>query len=406
MTTTHKVTAIFGGIGGLERGLHRAGHTTTLFCECDPDAASVLRRRFRDVPITPDVRRTDEVVAGISPRSDLLTAGFPCTDLSQAGTTRGFSGGRSSLIRETIDLLRKRPFPNILIENVPNWRHLHGGSYLREVVNELEALGYRWAYRTLDARAFGLAQRRLRLFLFACLAGDPREVLFHGNEQPAEAAFPLTEAAHGFYWTEGSRGLGWGEDCVPTLKGGSAIGIPAPPAILLPDLRLITPDISDAERLQGLQPGWTDLRERAPEVGGGPFNQRRRWLLVGNAINVNVGHWLGKGLARRRSYSGPEGVPLLPSAAWPAAAWFDGTSRRAVDLSAWPVRIAAAPLHEFLAKPGKPLSLRATEGFYNRFTHSRLSKPPGFVEALESHLEALKLASFPVEVPPVRAVAA
>jgi DNA (cytosine-5)-methyltransferase 1 len=292
------------------------------------------------------------------------------------------------LIRETIDLLKKRPFHNILIENVPNWRHLHGGSYFREVVNELETLGYRWAYRTLDARAFGLPQRRLRLFLFACLTGDPREVVFHGNEHPTETAFPLTEAAHGFYWTEGSRGLGWGENCVPTLKGGSAIGIPAPPAIVLPDLRLITPDISDAERLQGLQAGWTDLGERAPEAGGGAFGQRRRWLLVGNAVNVNVARWLGKNLARRRSYRGHEGVTLSPDAAWPAAAWFDGISRRAVELSAWPVRIVAAPLHEFLAKPGKPLSLRATEGFYNRFKPSRLSKPAGFVEALESHLEA------------------
>ena len=35
----------------------------------------------------------------------------------------------------------------------------------------------------------------------------------------------------GFYWTEGNRGLGWAVDAVPTLKGGSTIGIPSPPAI-------------------------------------------------------------------------------------------------------------------------------------------------------------------------------
>ena len=35
----------------------------------------------------------------------------------------------------------------------------------------------------------------------------------------------------GFYWTEGLRGLGWAVDSVPTLKGGSSIGIPSPPAI-------------------------------------------------------------------------------------------------------------------------------------------------------------------------------
>jgi len=35
----------------------------------------------------------------------------------------------------------------------------------------------------------------------------------------------------GFYWTEGLRGLGWAVDAVPTLKGGSTIGIPSPPAL-------------------------------------------------------------------------------------------------------------------------------------------------------------------------------
>src|SRR5262245_22266024 len=202
------VTAIFGGIGGLELGLHTAAHRTSLLCQCDPDAATVLHRRFSNVPVVLDIRRTDEVVERISAKSNLLTAGFPCTDLSQAGTTRGFAGGRSSLIRETIDLLHRRPFANVLIENVPNWRHLHKGAYLREVLRVLERLGYRWAYRTVDARAFGLPQRRLRIFLFATLGGDPRDILFHGDKTPEERSISLDEAAHGFYWTEGTRGLG------------------------------------------------------------------------------------------------------------------------------------------------------------------------------------------------------
>jgi DNA (cytosine-5)-methyltransferase 1 len=98
------VTAIFGGVGGLELGLNKAGHRTSLFCECDPDAVTVLRQRFPKVPVVLDIRRTDEVAEQISSKSHLLTAGFPCTDLSQAGTTLGFAGGRSSLIRETIEL--------------------------------------------------------------------------------------------------------------------------------------------------------------------------------------------------------------------------------------------------------------------------------------------------------------
>ncbi len=384
------ITAIFGGVGGLELGLHKAGHLTSLFCECDPDAVSVLLARFPKVPVVPDIRDTDQVLERISSTSNLLTAGFPCTDLSQAGSTRGFAGGRSSLIRETIALLRKRPFENVLIENVPNWRHLHKGAYLREVLEALERLGYRWAYRTIDARSFGLPQRRLRLFLFATMKGDPRDVLFHGDGKMGDHQLPLDEAAHGFYWTEGTRGLGWGEDCLPTLKGGSAIGIPAPPAILMPDMSVITPDIIDGERLQGLPAHWTNLSERGRAVGGGVFNKRKRWILVGNAVNVGVSAWIGKHLKDLKSFRGAPGFILTEPYGWPAAAWFDGNVRYRVELGPRPVMWKREPLADFLSAPGAPLSLRATAGFYKRIKISRLCFRSGFVAAIGKHLRQME----------------
>jgi len=384
--TSHNVTALFGGIGGLELGLGRAGHRTTSFCECDAEAVSVLRKRFPEVPIALDVRNTDDLLAIISADSDFLTAGFPCTDFSQAGTTKGFEGGRSSLILDTLQLLKRRRFANVLLENVPNWRQLHRGAYIRHVVEELAAMGYRWAYRTIDARAFGLPQRRLRLFLFATLDGDPREALCHGNELTDERTFPLHEGAHGFYWTEGKTGIGWGENCVPTLKGGSAVSIPSPPAILMTDGRVVTPDIRDCERLQGFPRNWTDLDERCEIVGGGAFKQRRRWLLVGNAINVEVAHWIGEQLADRRPVELEPGTLIETDAPWPAAAWFDGTKRRALPLGTWPVARVSKPLADFLEFPGQPLSLRATKGFQKRISASSLRFKPGFVNAIGLHL--------------------
>lgn len=385
------VTAIFGGIGGLEHGLHRSGHRTTLFCECDPDATAVLAKRFHGIPIAPDIRRTEEVVDRIDEGSDLLTAGFPCTDLSQAGRTRGFDGGRSSLIRETIDLLSRREFPHVLIENVPNWRMLHRGQYLSEVIGAVERLGFKWAYRTIDARSFGLPQRRLRIFVYATKDGDPRDVLFHGDVEPDNTEHALSERAHGFYWTEGNRGLGWGEDCVPTLKGGSAIGVPAPPAVLKIDGDLVTPHIVDAERMQGLEPGWTDLEERLPEFGGGPFNQRRRWLLVGNAVNARVAEWIGQRLANPEPFQGPKGEPLNATEAWPLAAWWDGSRRYRVNVGSWPTK-SESPigLEELVGACGAPLSLRATLGFYNRIRNSSLKTKPGFIDAVARHLDRMR----------------
>jgi DNA (cytosine-5)-methyltransferase 1 len=385
------ITALFAGIGGMELGLHAAGHRTSLFCEIDPEALTVLRTRFPNVRRLPDVRATAQLVEQIDRGSDLLTAGFPCTDFSQAGSTKGFSGDQSSLILDVLRLLERRPFDSILLENVPNWRVLHGGAYLRHVLSALEQLGYRWAYRTIDALAFGSPQRRLRIFLFATLAGDPRMGLFHGSVEPANRVRGLHQAAHGFYWTEGSRGLGWGEDCVPTLKGGSAVGIPSPPAVLLTDGTIITPDIRDAERLQGFPPDWTnsELEVEVADKVARPFNQRRRWLLVGNAVNVNVSRWIGEQLLRCESWVGPEGDVLEPTSSLPPAAWFDGRKRRRIALSSWPVKVPTQPLEAFLSFQGKLLSYRATLGFFDRASKSTLRFTDGFLEAVQRHVQRM-----------------
>jgi DNA (cytosine-5)-methyltransferase 1 len=389
------VTAVFGGIGALEHGLAAAGHSASYFCEIDPEAATILRARFPRAVLVRDIRMTENAVAAISPKSDLLTAGFPCTDLSQAGRTQGFSGGRSSLVRDALKLVEARPFPHVLLENVPNWRALHRGKYLDEVATALERLRYKWAYRTIDALAFGLPQRRRRIFLYATLDGDPRDVLFHGDFPPVESVFKLADRAHGFYWTEGTRGLGWGEDCVPTLKVGSALGVPSPPAIVLPtdvgaagnttfgEHRIVTPHIRDAERLQGLPVDWTAGGESTLE--GDPFRNRRRWVLVGNAVNVRTATWLGDRLATPSAWGGKQGRPLAEGDHWPAAAWSDGIRRYTADVGPWPVAASREPLAEFLKFSGTPLSARATTGFLSRLLASKLCLRPGFVCLLQEH---------------------
>lgn len=386
------VTGLFGGVGGLESGLAKAGHRTSAFCESDPEAATILAARFPKATLTRDVRRTDEVRASLEVGSDLLTAGFPCTDLSQAGQVKGFAGERSSLVRDVFRLLKVRRFPHVVLENVPNWRLLHRGDYLREVVSALEELGYRWAYRTIDALAFGAPQRRLRLFLYATLEGDPRDVLFEGDVAPQTPEWPILDRAHGFYWTEGSRGLGWGEDCVPTLKGGSAVGVPSPPAILMPagdapTGRLITPDIRDAERLQGLPSGWT-AAERT--IDGEAFRDRRRWLLVGNAVSARAAAWLGERLASPVKADREPGRLLGAGDGWPPAAWGNGEVRYAADVGSWPVAAPREPLAEFLDHPGTPLSKRAAAGFLARYEAGTLRQKPELVSALRRHLALLE----------------
>jgi len=378
-----RVASLFAGVGGIELGLQRSGHRTTLFCEKDPAAIAVLANRFPGVPLVSDVCEVDRVPRG----TQLLTAGFPCQDLSQAGTTRGIAGGRSGLVREVLRLLEHDRVPWVLLENVPFMLQLARGRALEVIVGELEALGYRWAYRVVDTRSMGLPQRRERIFLLASIDNDPRDVLLADDAGPPSDAGTRSDVACGFYWTEGVRGLGWAEDAVPTLKGGSTIGIPSPPAILLPSGRVVTPDLIDAERLQGFDANWTEPAEEA-------VKRSFRWKLVGNAVTVDVAAWIGRRLLDPGTYSNAlwdQGIEKGDP--WPRAAWNVGNGRFASAASSWPLRIQRTPLHSFLKHDGHPLSERATAGFLSRTSRSSLRFRPGFLAAVGAHLEWIREAS-------------
>jgi DNA (cytosine-5)-methyltransferase 1 len=377
--TEHKIAGLFAGIGGLERGLERAGHRTTLLCENDVGASAVLRSRYPDVRIHGDICTLESLPRGTT----LIAAGFPCQDLSQAGKTVGIAGARSGLIGQVFRLVEKHQTPWVMLENVPFMLQLGRGEAMNVITTGFEALGYKWAYRVVDARSFGLPQRRRRVYFVASRVGDPRGVLFADDAgDVAEPSLNGHRVACGFYWTEGVRGLGWAVDAVPTLKGGSTIGIPSSPAILMPDGNVVTPDIRDAERLQGFPRDWTKPAERAVKKGA-------RWRLVGNAVSVPAAAWVGSRLARPGALLDFATSPFHSSTRWPTAAWNVGEGRVAASASEWPYRKKYSSLESFLRYAPAPLSAKATAGFLKRTDTAKLRFPAGFIEALRRHLETM-----------------
>jgi DNA (cytosine-5)-methyltransferase 1 len=272
----------------------------------------------------------------------------------------------------------------LLLENVSFMLQLDRGEAMSWLTSMLEERGYTWAYRVVDTRAFGLPQRRQRVLLLASRTEDPRPALLaqdHGEPD----ALDRGDLACGFYWTEGIRGLGWAVDAIPTLKGGSTIGIPSPPAIWRPGTgRVVTPDLRDAERLQGFPADWT-----APADGGQTRRNTARWKLVGNAVSVPVAEWLGERLTTGDEYDISRDDALSAGARWPRAAWGRAGERYAVDVSMWPVARARPHLHEFLEFDTKLLSARATAGFLSRTRRGNLRIPEDLIREMEAHLEAM-----------------
>ncbi len=344
-------------------------------CENDDCARAVLSAKF-ETPLHADVK----TLKTLPKATELVVAGFPCQDLSQAGQTQGIAGDRSSLVHEVFRLVDNGRIANIILENVPFMLQLGRGRAMETIASAFEERGFSWAYRVVDARSFGLPQRRRRVYFFASREQDPTTVLFADESVPKTFEETRRRAAFGFYWTEGVRGLGWAVDAVPTLKGGSGLGIPSSPAILLCDGRIVTLDIRDAERLQGFDSNWTLPAEAVAKRG-------KRWKLVGNAVSVPAAEWIGARLAHPGEPIAFPTVAFTTGGAWPTAAFNVGAGRRKVFASEWPVQIGQIPLEEFLRFEPSLLSARATAGFLQRTKIAKLKFPSGFISAVESHLD-------------------
>lgn len=391
LTPKFRVAGLFAGIGGIELGMQRAlGHEieTSMFCEWWEPAQGVLRARFPDVEVHPDVRELKSLPGDVN----LVTAGFPCTDLSQAGRMVGIDGVNSGLVRHLFDALRltqeSKALPTLLIENVPNMLVLERGKAMAYLVSELESLGYRWAYRVVDSRFTGVPQRRRRVILLASIDLDPRDVLF-ADDAGVHPESELASDAFGFYWTEGKTGLGWAKDAVPTIKGGSTIGIPSPPAVWLPSLevgrRFLKPSVEDAEALQGFDRGWT-LVESSTNRKNNP-----RWKMIGNAVTVGVAKWVGSRLGEPGNAIANYTRWEHRAGSWPTAAWGEHGKVWAVHgLSEFPERHGYQHLSGVMdSAEADVLSHRGAAGFWNRLQQGNLGRHPGFREDIEEHIAAM-----------------
>ena len=98
---------------------------------------------------------------------DIITHGSPCQDFSIAGRQEGGdlgSGTRSSLLYETIRIVKQNRPKYILWENVKNLlseKHKHN---FENYINILDEIGYNSYYQVLNAKDYGIPQNRERIF--------------------------------------------------------------------------------------------------------------------------------------------------------------------------------------------------------------------------------------------------
>lgn len=161
---------LFSGLGGFAHGLESTGgFTTSLMCEIDPYRRSVLNNVWPGVPIAEDVKllRGKELRGSI----DVITGGFPCTDLSVANREKlGLQGERSGLFYEIVRLAREIHPKYIILENVRNI--LSGppgrkGGWFLELLTQLARIRYDAEWEVVPAAAVGAPHKRDRIWIVA-----------------------------------------------------------------------------------------------------------------------------------------------------------------------------------------------------------------------------------------------
>lgn len=103
---------------------------------------------------------------------NMMTWGFPCTDISLAGKQKGFidedgNKTRSGMYYEGIRILKAKKPALSIIENVKNLTGKKFKSEFEMVLDDLSNAGYNSYYKVLNAKDYGVPQNRERVFIIS-----------------------------------------------------------------------------------------------------------------------------------------------------------------------------------------------------------------------------------------------
>lgn len=167
------VMSMFSGCGGLDLGFlggfsylgdHYGALPFNILQAIDSDERCIETYNLNIAPhgVVGDLTQLE---ASIMPKGRILIGGFPCQDFSSSGPKTGFAGARGQLYLALVNYMREHKPDVVVGENVPHLASLHGGAYLKAILEDLSAVGYNFTVWNLFAPDFGIAQSRRRLFL-------------------------------------------------------------------------------------------------------------------------------------------------------------------------------------------------------------------------------------------------
>jgi DNA (cytosine-5)-methyltransferase 1 len=216
-----KSLEICAGAGGQALGLEEAGFEHVALVEIEPLACQTLKANRPEWNVLQgDVRRFN--ASRYKGHIDLLAGGVPCPPFSVAGKQLGQLDDRD-LFPEALRLIKECDPKAVLLENVRGLLDPKFETYRKEIIVEIEKLGYEVDWRLLNASDYGVSQLRPRAILVAI----KKEYFgyFKWPEKQKEAPLPIGDLLF-----EEMAQMGWenvhewklkANKIAPTLVGGS-----------------------------------------------------------------------------------------------------------------------------------------------------------------------------------------
>ncbi|MFD5387583.1 DNA cytosine methyltransferase [Streptomyces sp. NPDC127074] len=200
------IVGLCAGYGGLEAAMRaRTGGQVAAYAENDPYAAAVFAARHPGIPNLGDITAVDWDQVRDLYRPDVIGAGFPCRNTSNAGRRDGINGQWSRVwknVAEAVGVTRPRL---VFLENVAALR----SRGLDVVAQDLAALGYdtRWTCVRAGDPETGAPHERDRWFAVAHPAdADPHQLGRHWRSRNLGEAQGRDEPAHRRHPAAGTTG--------------------------------------------------------------------------------------------------------------------------------------------------------------------------------------------------------
>ena len=161
------VISLFSGCGGLDLGFERAGFDIPVANEFDKKIWETFKVNHPNTTlIEGDVRKInkEDIAQYLDGEVDGIIGGPPCQSWSEAGSLKGIEDERGQLFFDYIRILKEFKPKFFLAENVSGMLANRHSEAVQNILNLFDEAGYDVTLTMVNAKDYGVAQERKRVF--------------------------------------------------------------------------------------------------------------------------------------------------------------------------------------------------------------------------------------------------